>query len=135
MRDHYHRMKQASIGLVGLAAVLVLSTNSVGRASDEDFRYWAKATFLIPIREQWEFGFEQKFGFEDEARRLGHYMQDYGFVYTNVDGWLKLFGALKVVRASIDERDDWIREVRPHFNIALFSEHWGVDIVNRSRIE
>ena len=122
-------------GLVTLAVVMLLGMPPVGRASDEDFRYWSKATFLVPIAEQWEFGFEQKAGFDDEARRLGHHMQDYGLGYTNTEGWLKLYGALKMVHAQTEDRDDWVHETRPHFNIAVLSQFRGVDVINRSRIE
>ena len=123
------------MGLMALAAMVVLGTNPLCLSSDEDFRYWMKATFLIPIAKQWEFGFEQKMGFEDEARRLDHHAQDFCLSHTNANGWLKLYGALKTAHAPTDLRDDWIHEIRPHASIAVLSEFRGIDVINRSRLE
>ena len=118
-----------------VVAALVLGAGSVGSASDEDFMYWTKATFLVPIRDDWQFGFEQKFGFEDEARRLDHQQQDYGLVYSGLADGLKVFGVVKVVHEKTDDREDWIRELRPHFNAAVSSKLLGLDLINRARIE
>jgi len=121
-------------GTLVLVGVIALCASSRCPASAEDFIYWAKGTFLIPIKEQWELGFEQKFGFTDESRRLDHHTQDLGVVYTHADGWLKLSGAVKTAHAQTDDRDGWIHETRPHLNAAIFSKLFGLDMANRSRL-
>lgn len=62
-------------------------------------------------------------------------MQDYGLLYSDRGDWLKLFAAVKVVHEKSDQRDAWIREVRPHFNAAISSKLLGVDMINRSPLE
>ena len=128
-------IKRPNVSFVTLALTLVLGVATTCRASDEDFFYWTKATFLVSIAEHWEFGFEQKFGFDEDARHVAHHIQDYGFVYDGVGDWLKLYGTVKVVHAKVDDRESWIQEIRPHFNAAVFSKLFGLDMVNRSRIE
>lgn len=123
------------MSFVCLALVPALGVTTRCPASDEDFFYWTKATVLVSIAEHWQFGFEQKFGFGEEARRLDHHMQDYGLVYNGFGDWLKLYGAVKVVHARTDDREAWIQEIRPHFNAAVFSKLFALDMVNRSRIE
>lgn len=133
MRDYFRRICSLSPGLLVLA-VFVLAGNVPVVADQEDFQYWAKAIFMIPIAERWDFGLEHKFGFQDEARHLDHHMQDFLIVHTNAAGWLKLGGAVKVSHAPTDDRQGWTGEVRPHFNIAISSQFRGIDIVNRSRL-
>lgn len=135
MKIHSNWISQAVPGLMGLGAMVVLSTTPVCFSSEEDFSYWMKAKFLVPITAQWVLGFEQKVGFEDEGRRLGHHTQDFSLGRTNAKGWLKLYGAVKTAHALTDERDDWIHEFRPHINIAVLSKFQGIDLVNRSRLE
>lgn len=119
----------------GVAVLVALSLFAAPRVTAGDFEYWTKATFLIPIKEHWQFGFEQKLGFEDEGRRLDHQMQDYGLLYSEPGDWLKLFAVVKVVHEKSDRRDAWVRETRPHLNAAVFSKFFGADMINRSRIE
>jgi hypothetical protein len=121
------------VPFVSLAVALGVAATC--QASDEDFFYWSKATFLISVAEDWQFAFEHKLGFDEEARRLDHHQQDYGFVYGGVGDWLKLFAAVKVVHARSDDRDEWLQEIRPHANAAVFSTLFDLDMVNRSRIE
>jgi hypothetical protein len=135
VRDHSKGIRRSSVRFMALAVVAMLGMNPMCLASDEDFLYWTKASFLVPIREQWEFGFAQKTGFEDEARRLDHHSQDYGLSYTHANGWLKLQGALKHAHAPTADRNDWTHEIRPHFSIAFLSKLRGVDVINRSRLE
>jgi len=116
-------------------AAAALGTGSVCSGSDEDFLYWTKATFLIPVWDDWQFGFQQKLAFEDEARRLDHQQRDYGLIYSGLADWIKLFGAVKVTHAKTDDRRDWTVEIRPHLNIGIRSKLCGLDMINRSRIE
>lgn len=118
-----------------VVAALLLGAGSVASASDGDFRYWSEASFLVPIRDDWQFKFEHKFDFEDEARRLGYQEHDYGFVYSGLADGLKMSAVLKVVHAKTGDREDWIREIRPHFNVSLRSKLLGLDLSNRSRFE
>lgn len=67
-----------------VAAALLLGAGSVALASDGDFHYWSEASFLVPIRDDWQFKYEPKFDFEDEGRRLGYQEHDYGFVYSGL---------------------------------------------------
>jgi len=120
-------------GLLALVALAALGAPTAVYALDEgDFDYWAKASFVIPIKEDWQFKFAQKFGFTDEARRLDHQMQDYGVVYSGLADWLDLDFTIK--QKACKEGDDWDRETRPLLNVTIKSTLFGCSLSNRSRI-
>lgn len=134
MRNRPKHKSQQAVSLATLA-VLLAGLNVTAWAGGEDFAYRVRGTFLVPVAEQWDFRFDQRLGYEDEARRLGHHYQDLRAIYQHANGWLKLSPGLRVVHTMTDDRENWIREVRPHFNISVASELLGVDINNRSRFE
>ena len=87
---------------------------------------------MIPVTGDWRFQFDQKSGFTDEARRLDHQQQDYGFTYSGLADWLNVgFG---VKQTSDKERDDWDRETRTLLNVTVKSTLFGCSLSNRSRI-
>lgn len=134
MKDCFSHIGKLSTSLIALVA-LVAGLNSMVLADGEDFSYRARVTFVVPIEEQWDFSFDQRLGYEDEARRLGHQYQDVRVIYKHANGWLTLSPALRVVHTRTDDRDHWTGEVRPHFNIAISSKLLGFGINNRSRFE
>ncbi len=134
MKHRFNRTSRLTTSLTALA-LLLTGFNVRACADKEHFSYRAKATFLIPIKEQWDFSIEQRLDFEDEARRLDSQYQDIRLIYKHPNGWLKLSPAFRVIHAMTDDREDWTREVRPHFNISITSELLGFDINNRSRFE
>ena len=87
---------------------------------------------MIPVTGDWRFQFDQTSGFTDEARRLDHQQQDYGFTYSGLADWLNVgFG---VKQTSDKERDDWDRETRTLLNVTVKSTLFGCSLSNRSRI-
>ena len=71
-RNAFHNA-HGGLVVLALVALAALGAPTAVYALDEgDFDYWAKASFVIPIAEDWRFQFGQKFGFTDEARRLDH---------------------------------------------------------------
>ncbi|MBN2130170.1 MAG: hypothetical protein JW741_11770, partial [Sedimentisphaerales bacterium] len=70
-----------------VSAVAGLSITACAPASG-DYEYWAKATFLMSISENWRFTFEERLTFGDEARRLDDHQTDSSFTYWGLADWL-----------------------------------------------
>lgn len=121
-------------GVLALVVFAALCMATAARAGGEgDFDYWTKASFLIPIKEHWQFKFDQKFSFTDEGRRFDNHQQDYGVIYSGLADWLDL--GFTVKQKASKEGDDWDRETRPLLNVTVKSTLFGCDLANRSRIE
>jgi len=134
MKELRSRIAGPRRGAVALIGVMVLCVSSQALASDDgDFEYWSKASFLIPIKDAWQFKLDQKFSFADEARRLDNHQQDFGLVYSGLADWIDL--GLSVKQKFAKDGDDWERESRPHFNIKAKSTLFGCGLSNRSRLE
>jgi hypothetical protein len=120
-------------GLLALAILVALCTATAAHAGGEgDFDYWAKAGFLIPIKEDWRFRFDQKFSFTDEARRFDNHQQEYGVIYSGLADWLDL--GFSVKQRFVRDGDDWDRETRPLLNVTVKSTLFGCGLSNRSRV-
>ena len=134
MNTNAHRQIWSRPCLLAPIVLIALFTATAARAGgDGDFDYWTKASFVIPIKENWDFKFDQKFSFTDEARRLDDQQQDYGVVYSGLADWLDLGFTFK--QKASKEGDDWDRETRPLFNVTVKSTVCGWEMSNRSRIE
>lgn len=116
--------------LAGLAALCMAGTAQGG--GEGDFDYWTMATFLVPIKEDWRFRFDQRVTFTDEARRLDHLQQGYGVIYSGLADWLDLGFTVKM--HANKKGDDWDRETRPLLNVTVKSTLFGCGVSNRSRI-
>lgn len=117
-----------------LATAVTLSMALRAAASDEgDFEYWAKASFFIPINQQWRFNFEERLTFGDDGGRFDDHQADYCFNYSGLADWLMLgFGYKQVFEK---DGDDWQVENRPLVNITVKGPVHKLFVISRSRFE
>jgi hypothetical protein len=116
--------------LVTAAVLLHTACQASARGDDE---YWAKASLLIPIDEQWTFNFEEKLTFGDDGGRLDDHQADYCFNYAGLADWLILgFGYKQLFEKA---GDDWEVENRPLLNVTVKTKRSGWAFASRSRFE
>ncbi len=102
-------------------------------ASAFEFEYWPKVIVAIPLDEHWQFGFEERLSFADDARRLDNHQTDLVVTYSGLADWLSVGVGYKAVfeRAG----DDWLIENRPYLNVAVKTKLHGFGLTDRSRFE
>jgi hypothetical protein len=121
------------LGLFAMTAVALSPAVSVYGEDEGDFEYWAKASFAIPIDEQWDFVFAQKFNFDQDGRHLDNHQADVEFCYRGLAEWLNVGIGYKQLFEKAG--DDWQKERRPLLNIAVRGTLWGLAVSDRSRFE
>lgn len=121
-------------GVLVLAAVIFLCAPPQSSTSHAgDFEFWPKASFLVPIDEQWKVNFEERLTFGDEARRLDDMQTDLCFYYSGLADWLRVgFGYKETFEK---DGDDWLVEHRPLVNLVVKGRPWGLTVISRSRFE
>lgn len=123
---HHGRML---VTVTAALACLVLT----GASDAGDFEYWPKASFLVPLGEQWRVNFEERLTFGDEARRLDDTQTDLCFYYSGLADWLTVgFGYKETFEK---DGDDWLLEHRPLVNLVVKSRPCGLTLISRSRFE
>ena len=121
-------------GLLALAAALILCAGAPARAADEgDFEYWAKVILEIPVTEHWEFSFDGRLTFGDDARRLTDHQEDYVFTYSGLADWFAV--GLGYKKAFGRDGDTWRTEDRPYLNLIVKSKLGDLRVGSRSRFE
>jgi len=132
MKNHATVIPLWRRGVLLVAVALCVAPGAL--ASDEgDFEYWAKANFLIPIDETWEFRFSEKLTFGDDGGRLDDHQVDFCFNYSGLADWLSL--GLGYKQQFEKEGDGWQVENRPLLNIVVKGKPFGLTMIDRSRFE
>ncbi len=121
-------------GLLALATALVLCACTPARAADEgDFEYWAKVILEIPVTADWEFSFEGRLTFDNDARRVADHQEDYLFTYSGLADWFAV--GLGYKKGFGKDGDTWQIEDRPYLNLIVKGGLGGLSIGSRSRFE
>ena len=102
---------------------------------DGDFQWWTAGGASFDINKDWKVTFEEEFRFGDDAGELYYHHSDLGFVYGSLADWLDLGFNYRQVFERTDSEGDWKQENRPHLNITLKGQLFGLNISDRSRFE
>jgi len=128
-------MKTGNGGCPVLTAITVALFSGVCFAfNDTGFQYWSKAGVSTNINKDWKFTFEEEFKLGDDGGNLYSRHSDVGFVYKGLADWVELGFNYRYVSEK-GGKDDWRRERRPHMNITLKGQLFGLGVSNRSRFE
>ncbi len=134
MNDFVDTVTASRLGLLIFAATLVLCACPPAAGADEgDFEYWAKAVFEIPVTEHWEFSFDGRLTFGDDARRLADHQEDYVFTYSGSADWFAV--GLGYKKEFEKDGDDWQIEDRPYLNLTVKGRLCDLRVGSRSRFE
>jgi hypothetical protein len=133
MKNGVGTMFVRRLGLFAVTALALSPAASVYAEDEGDFEYWAKASFVIPIDEQWDFVFAQKFSFDEDGRHLDNHQADFQFCYGGLADWLDIGIGYKQLFEKAG--DDWQKERRPLFNVSVRGRFWGLAVSDRSRFE
>jgi len=102
---------------------------------DGDFQYWSSAKVSFDINNDWQCNFEEEFKFGDDAGELYYHHSDLGFVYKSFADWIDLGFNYRQVFERTDSEGEWTQENRPHLNVTLKGQLFGLNVSNRSRFE
>lgn len=102
---------------------------------DGDFQWWTSAGASVDINKDWKFTFEEEFRFGDDAGELYYHHSDLGFVYGGFADWLDLGLNYRQVFTRADSEGEWKQENRPHLNVTLKGQLFGLGVSNRARFE
>jgi hypothetical protein len=116
-----------------LSAALGLLWAAPHASASGDYEYWSKATLDIPISENWEFSFEGRLSFDDEARRLADHQEDYIFTCGGLVEWLDV--GLGFKKTLQKDGDEWLSEDRPYAIVIGRTVLAGIPVSSLSRFE
>lgn len=134
MNDRIDDVTGLRLGLLALATALVLRACAPARGADEGgLEYWAKAVVEIPVTEHWEFSFDGRLTFDDDARRFADHQEDYVFAYSGLADWFAV--GLGYKKKFDKEGDNWQAEDRPYLNLIVKGGLGGLRVGSRSRFE
>ena len=102
---------------------------------DGDFQYWSSAKVSFDINKDWQCNFEEEFKFGDDAGELYYHHSDLGFVYRSFADWIDLGFNYRQISERSDSEGEWTQENRPHLNVTLKGQLFGLNVSNRSRFE
>ena len=102
---------------------------------DGDFQYWSAAGGSFEINPDWGCSFEEEFRFGDDAGELYYHHSDLGFIYKGFADWLDLGINYRQVFERTDSEGEWKQENRPHLNVTLKGQLFGLNVSDRSRFE
>jgi len=101
---------------------------------DEGFQLWSSAGASFDISNQWKGKFEEEFRLGNDGGNLYYQHSDIGFTYTGLADWIDLGFNYRYVTEK-DSQDRWKVENRPHFNVTVKGQLFGLDFSDRSRFE
>ena len=100
-----------------------------------DFKYWSAAGVSFDINKDWGCSFEEEFRFGDDAGEFYYHHSDLGFVYKGFADWIDLGFNYRQVFERTDSEGEWKQENRPHLNVTLKGQLFGLNVSDRSRFE
>ncbi len=115
------------------AATIAILFCTPTSAKDRDYEYWFKTAVRSELTDDWGFRFTEKLTWTDNANEFRKHMSDIGFVYHGFADWLDL--GLNFKKAFEKENGRWLEENRPHINLTLKDQLFGLSVSNRNRIE
>lgn len=101
---------------------------------DEGFQLWNSAGVSFDINKEWMGKFDEEFRLGNDGGNLYYQHSDIGFIYTGLADWLDLGFNYRYISEK-DSRNRWREENRPHFNVTVKSQLFGLDVSDRSRFE
>ncbi|MGB2806490.1 MAG: DUF2490 domain-containing protein [Sedimentisphaerales bacterium] len=102
---------------------------------DGDFQYWSAVGGSFDINQDWGCSFEEEFRFGDDAGELYYHHSDLGFVYKGFAEWIDLGFNYRQAFERTDSEGEWKQENRPHLNVTLKGQLFGLNVSDRSRFE
>ena len=102
---------------------------------DGDFQWWTSAGVSFDINKDWKGYFEEEFRLGDDAGELYYNHSDLGFIYGSLADWIDLGFNYRQVFARSDSAGEWKQENRPHLNVTLKDQLFGLGVSNRARFE
>lgn len=102
---------------------------------DGDSQYWSAAGVSFDISQDWGCSFEEEFRFGDDAGEFYYHHSDLGFVYKGFADWVDLGFNYRQVFERTDSEGEWTQENRPHLNVTLKGQLFGLNVSDRSRFE
>ena len=130
-------MKKQTIIVTYIFIVLLYSytyDTSCFAYDDKGFQLWNSASASFDINNEWKGKIDEEFRLGNDGGHLYYQHSDIGFTYTGLADWLDLGFNYRYVFEK-DSKDKWREENRPHFNLTVRGQPFGLDVSNRSRFE
>ena len=106
---------------------------SVVLAGDDDLIFELKAGASLDIDNVWTFTVTELVSYNRKGSLFAH-ETDFGLVYDGLADWVTVSWNFRYLEGN-PNGDNWFREYRPHFNVAIRDQIGPVPWSNRVRIE